>query len=349
MKNMMIKRVRAIFLGCSLLIGSSPAVWPAIPAISVSDNIPSFKSTVLVSNSEIKADLLIKNDVSDSIREELAAIQIGYIPHPLGELIIAKPELLKRLGKLANNADIPDKITIRRLGAILKGSLVGNKIKAMCQNSIPGDLSIDLSRIPTNFVMPGNIINWQVNTNSENDLGMKLYILTAQTDNGSFRQLVQVKVSRFVEAAQVVKLSKPGEKIGKSMIRPQKIEVKSDLSNVPMTYTEALGKNLGRFKSPGTILRSNDISDKKENSIDYASSAKPESTSPTTNNRDNWLVKPGENVDFLFNSGTLSMKIPAKAVQGGQAGDEITLINLQNKRRIRGTITEKGKVEYAKN
>jgi hypothetical protein len=36
-------------------------------------------------------------------------------------------------------------------------------------------------------------------------------------------------------------------------------------------------------------------------------------------------------------------------VQGGSEGDEITLINMQNQRRIRGVIKEKGRVEYAQN
>ena len=62
---------------------------------------------------------------------------------------------------------------------------------------------------------------------------------------------------------------------------------------------------------------------------------------------DTWLIKPGDNVEFRVNSGALSLSIPAKAVQGGNSGDEIELINLKNKRRISGVITEKGIVEYA--
>lgn len=335
-------------MGCFLAMGCSTAIHAAISEISVSDNLPSFKSTVVVSNSEIKADLLIKNDVSATIREELANIQIGHIPHPLGELVIARPELLKKLGDIANSISIPDKITIRRLGTILKGSEVGERIREICSAQISGELNIDLSRIPTNVVLPGNIVNWEINTSSDNNLGMKLFVLTAQTDGGPFRQLIQVKVSRMIEAAQVVRLAKPGEEINQSMIRPHKMEVKSDLSNAPLTYVEALGKNLGRFKSAGTVLRNSDVSEKSQ----MTGKSEPESrkaprTIAKADSHDNWIIKPGENVNFHFNSGTLSMMIPARAVQGGQAGDEITLINLQNKRRIRGIITEKGKVEYA--
>ncbi len=344
----MIKRIRAVFLGCCIAAGSGSAIHAAISEISVNDSLPSFKSTVVVSNSEIKADLLIKNDVSATIREELANIQIGHIPHPLGELVIARPELLKKLGNIANSINIPEKITIRRLGTILKGSEVGERIKEICSQQISGDLNIDLSRIPTNVVLPGNIVDWAINTSSDNNLGMKLFVLTAQTDGGPFRQLIQVKVSRMIEAAQVVRLAKPGEEINQNMIRPHKMEVKSDLSNAPLTYAEALGKNLGRFKSAGTVLRSSDVSEKNL----MTGKSEPEARKApisiaTAKSHDNWIIKPGENVNFHFNSGTLSMMIPAKAVQGGQAGDEITLINLQNKRRIRGIITEKGKVEYA--
>ena len=62
---------------------------------------------------------------------------------------------------------------------------------------------------------------------------------------------------------------------------------------------------------------------------------------------DAWLIKPGDSVEFRVNSGALSLSIPAKAVSGGNSGDEIELINLKNKRRISGIITEKGIVEYA--
>lgn len=61
------------------------------------------------------------------------------------------------------------------------------------------------------------------------------------------------------------------------------------------------------------------------------------------------MVKPEQMLIFNVNSGNLSLKIPAKAVSGGNPGDEITLINLQNKRRIKGVITAKGTVEYAQN
>jgi flagella basal body P-ring formation protein FlgA len=43
------------------------------------------------------------------------------------------------------------------------------------------------------------------------------------------------------------------------------------------------------------------------------------------------------------------MTFPAKAIEGGQVGDSIRLINLRTKKRIKGTITDKGQVEYAQN
>jgi len=310
---------------------------------------PALKSTVVISGSEIKADQLIMNEVKSQVRNELAEIQLGYIHQPLGEMIISRDELIKKLGPMAGNFDLPEKVTIRRTGTLLRGSEIAEKIKEICSQQTSDELKIDLSRIPTNVILPGNLINWEINTGSDNKLGMKLFVLNANTDNGPFRQLFQVKISRIVKAAQLVRLAKPGETISKSMIRPKDVEIKSDLSNVPMTWEQALGKSLARFKSAGTVLRENDVKEHEEAETKPAAiaSANAPKQSPDRDNPSQWLVKPGENVDFHFNSGTLSMKIPAKAVQGGRAGDEITLINLQNKRRIRGVITEKGKVEYA--
>lgn len=310
---------------------------------------PAFKSTVVISGSEIKADQLIKNEVNSQVRNELSEIQLGYINQPLGEMIISKADLTRKLGPLAKNIDLPDKVTIRRTGTLLRGTEIAEKINEICQQQTSDKLKIDLSRIPSNVVLPGNLLDWEINTGSDNRLGMKLFVLNANTDNGPYRQLFQVKISKVIKAAQLVRLAKPGETISKSMIRPKEVEVKSDLSNVPMTWEEALGKDLARFKSAGTLLRESDVreAEKTESKPAAVAGLNTPRQSQDRDNASQWLIKPGENVDFHFNSGTLSMKIPAKAVQGGHAGDEITLINLQNKRRIRGVITEKGKVEYA--
>lgn len=89
---------------------------------------------------------------------------------------------------------------------------------------------------------------------------MKLFVLTADTDGGPFRQLIQIKVNRIVEAAQLARLAKPGETISENLIRPHKVTLKSDQATVPLSYAEAIGKSLRRFKSAGTILRSSDLS-----------------------------------------------------------------------------------------
>ncbi|EKD84306.1 MAG: hypothetical protein ACD_39C00121G0001, partial [uncultured bacterium] len=160
--------------------------------------------------------------------------------------MINKADILRKLGKLAINLTIPEQITIRRAGAILRGSEVGERINKVCHNQVEDELAIDLSRIPANIVLPGELQSWEISTNSENTLGMRLFVLTAQTTGGPFRQLIQVRVGRVVEAAVLVRLAKPGEMVSSEMIMKKKIEVKSDQSNVPVTYAEAVGKCLGR-------------------------------------------------------------------------------------------------------
>ncbi|MBF0498958.1 MAG: flagella basal body P-ring formation protein FlgA [Candidatus Riflebacteria bacterium] len=60
----------------------------------------------------------------------------------------------------------------------------------------------------------------------------------------------------------------------------------------------------------------------------------------------NWLVKPGEHVDFMVKSGGLNLTVPARALDGGAAGTPIRLVNLQNQRSIRGRVVAKGQVEF---
>ncbi|MDD2998474.1 MAG: flagella basal body P-ring formation protein FlgA [Candidatus Riflebacteria bacterium] len=346
--KLQMRKTCIMMLFCGISLGLCSSSSAAINKGSGHSSITSFKSTALVSGSEIKADSLIKSDCSDKIRDELAGIQIGHNPHPLGELVINRQELHQKLGKLASSIDIPQSITIRRLGSILKSSDISEEIRSICEETAGEGLTIDLSRVPSNIVLPGNLIDYELVSNSNNALGMKLFVLNAHTDGGPFRQLLQVKISKTIEAAQLVRLAKPGELISSAMVRPKKIELKSEQTNLPVSYKEAVGKCLGRFKSSGTVLRSSDLSTGPGNMCASRIKAPAKAASlEKTGGHDEWVIQPGENVDFHVNSGTLSLKIPAKAVQGGNTGDEITLINLQNKRRIRGIITEKGTVEYA--
>lgn len=317
----------------------------------------SFKSSALVTKSEINADCLIKSGCSEVMRGELAGIQLGHIPDPLGELIIEEKELRKKLGKFADGLKLPGKVVIKRQGAILKGSDIGKRIKALCMANSDQNLEIDVSRIPNNIVLPGNLIDLEIIPNSDNLLGMRLFYLTARTDGGNFRQLIQVSVVKMIEAAQLTRLSRPGEVISKEMIGKKIVKVKSEQANMPLTYEEAMGKCLGRFKSPGTILRSSDLSKgannvciekfKRNNNIKVGSNVAPRNTR-SANKRANWVIKPGEKVNYHFSNGTLELTFPARAVSGGEVGDSITLINLKNQRKIEGIVTDKGQVEYAK-
>jgi flagella basal body P-ring formation protein FlgA len=318
---------------------------------SVTTNPASVKNTALVTQSQVNADCLIKGNTRSHIRSELAKIQVGVIPSPLGELVIERKELKQKLGSLASELDLPEKVTIKRNGSILKGTDIKEKLQKICLHDLSGKIELDLSRIPRNVILPGNLISWNLIPNSSNKIGMRLFSLMAETKGGAFRQLVQVKVSKLVEAAQLTRLAKPGEVITKDMIIKKVKKINNDRVQPPVSYQTVLGKCLGRFKSPGTIIRTSDISKDPEKvckSFKPATKSKPQRISrfAKKQDRDNWIVKPGERVKFNFRNGTLSLSFPAKAMQGGNEGDEITLINLKNKRRVKGIITAKGIVEY---
>lgn len=318
------------------------------------DNSLVFKSNVLVSGSEVMADALLKDEASSSLKDELAAIRVGYIPEPFGTITIDKETLEKKLANIDEKVEIPENITIKRAGSILYGDDVIDCIKSACSEKINGDFQLDTSRVPRTLLLPGNLISYTVEANSENNLGMKLFTVKAETENGSFRQIVQVNISKTINAAKLVRLAKAGEIISEDMVIKEPIELKSDKTNVPLLYEEVLGKTLDRFKSPGTIIRNSDLdlgrtakkpkAVKQNHTIIAASkTVAPEISKSEAEN----IVNMGESVEFHVNSGSLSVSIPAKAMQSGAVGDEITLINLQNKKKIRGVVMKKGVVEYA--
>ncbi len=317
------------------------------------------KNSAVVSGSSVNADILVKN-ADKNLSKELANIELGNIPDPLGELVLDKETISQKLGNLADSVDIPNSITVKRLGTVLKSEQVKSRIIEFCQNKSEDILNFNFSRLSSNIVLPGNIINWNIRSNSSNELGMRLFALEAETEGGPFRQLIQVNVSKTIEAAELCQLVKPGEIITEDMVKPVSVVIKNEKNNTAVSYKDVIGKKLDRFKSAGTIVRNSDLAKTdtfKTANVKKSRTAEGIRTPQALNMMsatmksdaitDAWLIKPGDNVEFRVNSGALSLSIPAKAVQGGNSGDEIELINLKNKRRISGVITEKGIVEYA--
>ncbi len=350
--NRIVKKMCLTGLVSSVVLLSGSLSTQALASAKISNT--NFKSTVLVSQDRISADKLLKSECAPGIKARLSKIQVGVIPDPLGELVLKKSELEKKLGKVGKSLDLPDSVVIRRQGSILKGNDICERLKKVCLEGIEGKTELDLSRIPRNVVLPGNIISWNLVPKSKNRIGMRLFHLIAQTEGGEHRQLLQVSVAKIAEVAQLTRLAKPGEILTEDMLTKKIVKVKSDKIHPPIEFEEALGKCLGRFKSQGTIIRSSDLSS-GENSICKNTPAKVNTTrvrniarrvAPTRQERENWVVKPGDKVNYHFKNGTISLSFPAKAIQGGDTGDSITLINLNNSKRVKGMITAQGDVVY---
>ena len=355
---------RSTFLNTSiitLLIGMSLNT-PALAAMKKNNSSftpVALKSSAVVSGSTVNADSLVRN-ADEKLTKELANIQLGNIPNPLGEITLDKETISNKLGDLAESVKIPENVTIKRLGSVLKSEYVKQRIIELCQNNNEDVLNFDFSRLSSSIILPGNVLSWNIKSNSSNELGMKLFSLEAETESGPFKQLIQVNVSKTIEAAELCQLVKPGEEITEDMVKPVSMLIKNEKNNTAVSYKDVIGKKLDRFKSAGTIIRNSDLA--KSDTVRTASAKKSRTAegvrtpqalnmmSATMKNDaivDAWLIKPGDSVEFRVNSGALSLSIPAKAVSGGNSGDEIELINLKNKRRISGIITEKGIVEYA--
>ena len=323
-----------------------------------SNKYATFKKNTVVAGSIVSAADLIRS-ADENLAKELSNIQLGNIPNPLGEIILDKETIVYKLGELAEFVDIPENVTIKRLGAVLNSEYVKSKIEEFCQANCEDKLNFDFSRLSSNIVLPGNLIDWDIKSNSSNELGMRLFALEAETEGGHFRQLIQVNVSKTIEAAELCQLVKPGEIITEDMVKSVTVVIKNEKNNTAVYYKDVIGKTLDRFKSAGTIIRNSDLSKStskphklhKTTKIEGMKTPRAISMMATTMKNDlmneSWLIKPGEKVEYRVTSGALSLSIPAKAVQGGNSGDEIELINLKNKRRISGVVTEKGVVEYA--
>lgn len=310
----------------------------------------SFKTSAIVTKADISADQLLTKNADAHLIKGFSNIQLGIIPDPLGELVITREEIKRQLGDAANIVKIPETVTVKRNGAILRGKDIADRIVAFCNPENAPAISVDLSKVPGNIILPGNLIDWQIDADGDSELGMRLLTLSGTTDGGSFRQMLQVNVSKTVEVAVLKKLVKPGEVITESMVVPQAMSLKNEYANNPVLYSDVIGQTLSSFKSAGTVIRPSDLASdsiKSRRKAIYTTVAKQQHKSEVKPKKD-YLVSPGESVEFVINTGNLSVRLPAKALQGGDIGDSITLLNVRNKKRIEGVIIDKGVVEYAK-
>lgn len=342
---------RFLLFGFAVLLMhfSSGSLYATLSSLTATMQSPplSFKTTALVSKRQVFVTDLLISSVSEELKETLAQIEVAQVKEPLAEVIISADSLKSKLGSMSYNANIPDVIKVRRSGTILKAVDLREKILTTCNDyQKDAELSIDTDRIPPNIILPGKMISWNLTSNSNNSLGMRLFTLNVETDAGPFKTLLQVNVKKLVKAAELRQLAKPGQIITKEIVKEKEIEIKNDRAQVPLRYEEVLGKSLLRFKSAGTIIRQADITDSIDKRPAVMAVNPPKSPAK---NRSTWLINPGEHVEAKFSKNNFELSFPAKAVQGGGVGDTICLINLHNQKRIQGVITDAGKVQIAQN
>ncbi|HOT28226.1 MAG TPA: flagella basal body P-ring formation protein FlgA [Candidatus Ozemobacteraceae bacterium] len=357
----------------ALFLSFGPAPLPARAATS--PMLP-VKSTVLVTDGRVDASMLVGSDAAPSVKAALAKIPVGFISEPLGSITLHRNELSRKLGSFATMFELPQRVQVLRKGAMLSGEEIAAKVRELCyeriEKDVAGDVQVDLSNLPRHVVLPEPPESWTLTPMSSNKLGMRVFQLEARCGETTVRQIIQADVSRTVRVAKLRRLVKRGECLSANDLIEETIRLRNDQPNPVVAIGEVVGKQLANFKSPGTIVRAGDLAsacipEPKQNTLsnmthvsentdsaDHAESpALPGETGPEPepigNSSGEYLVKNGEQVEFTVKSGSLCLVVPAKALQNGRAGESIRLLNLQNKRPIKGIITAEGKVEHVAN
>ncbi len=330
----------------------APAATPAVPV----------RSAILVDAGRVDASVLVPESAPPDLREALARIPLGQILDPLGLISLDRSDLESRLGKLAARLTLPHRVQIRRRGNLLAGQDVLERIQQICRDGLPeseaAELTVDTARLPRSFVLPGPLQSFDLEPISSNRLGLRLFTITARCDGGTWRQIVQADVARRVKAARLKRLARRGETLTADDLEEVTVTQRTDSATPLLRFEEAVGRCLGTYKSPGTMLRAGDVSLEACRTAEPArrgpGGARPASQAtpaPKANRTDpgSWVIRPGDQVEFFVQSGGLSLKVPAKALEGGALGASIRLLNLQNNRQITGIVTAEGKVEYGVN
>jgi flagella basal body P-ring formation protein FlgA len=116
-------------------------------------------------------------------------------------------------------------------------------------------------------------------------------------------------VTRDVERGDILKASDV------ALERRPRIEVGRDTLN----RAPAIGMQMKRGLRAGAVLRSADL-------------AKPD------------LVTRGQSVTLVYHSAGITLTIRGKALDSGTEGDTVTVLNLQSKREVQGTVVAAGQV-----
>jgi flagella basal body P-ring formation protein FlgA len=315
------------------------------------------RPAILVEGERVDASVLVPETAPADLRQALARLTLGQIPQPLGQLSLDRRDLERCLGPLAASLALPNRVQIRRRGDLLSGQDVLDRIHQICRQGLAdseaAELAIDASRLPRSFVLPGPLQSFELEPMSSNRLGLRLFIITAQCDGGVFRQIVQVDVARQIKGARLKRLARRGETLTAGDLEEVTVTQRTDSGTPLLRFAEAVGRCLTTYKSPGTLLRAGDVSLQAFETANAPSlpSSHPAAAAPRSGRTPAaaWVIKPGDQVEFFVQSGGLSLKVPAKALEGGAIGASIRLLNLQNHRQIIGTVTGEGKVEYGLN
>ena len=340
------------------------------------------RPTIVVANPRVDASCLLEDSAPSTLKEALTKITVGVIANPLGELLLRREEIVSKLGDLAGSLELPRRIQILRNGDILSMKDISSKIIEISGERIPSGrkVEIDRSRLPPHVVLPGKVKSWTIKPMSSNPLGMNLFTLEADCDGGVHRQILQTNVWMEMKAAKIKRLINRGETLDQNNIEMEMVKVKNLSQQNFLPFEEAIGKKLNVYKSPGSLLRSGETSEythaveitdlrkydrvsagerfgkpspakstvrlyniKNSGLENSASNVSPKSPKCA---KEDWIVKPGQQVLFHVKTGSLSLSVPAKAIDGGCVGDPIKLVNLQNHRNIDGVIVGEGQVEY---
>jgi flagella basal body P-ring formation protein FlgA len=344
------------------------SLWSAGSASgAVSNPAPTEKlavrPTIVVNTSRIDASVLVSSSAPDSLKAQLAKIPIGVINKPLGELALDREAVKSKLGHFSELLEFPQRVQILRSGELLPGTEISQKIIDACKGRTAKlhSIEMDISRLPDHVVLPGPLKSWSLKPMSTNPLGMVLFALEADCEGGKVRQILQVELWQTIRAAKLTRLVTRGETLGPDSVVAETVKVKNLSQKAILSYDEVIGRKATLYKSSGSILRIGEVADEvapsKTPLIPQAPSSSLHLSAPVQgkslhlpapkNSRTDWVIKPGEKVDFTVVSGSLTIRVPAKALEGGCVGDPIKLVNLQNNKSIEGIITGEGKVSYA--
>ncbi|MBN1477951.1 flagellar basal body P-ring formation protein FlgA [Candidatus Sumerlaeota bacterium] len=323
-----------VLIGISMTLVAAAFLLAALPAHGGTDSLEGLlsgrpqitcRSHAFVRGEEVTLGAIANVATLDPEEEQsLSSLTLAPSPHLGQSRPLHRNLIIARLAQAgwdleALDARIPETVTVEREALRLSERDLEQVVRDLLPEALPHDPSrvvIDQIRVPGEVILAPGVVDWELRlTGTRRTLGsVGFELLAHQGEEQPTRIQGNARVDVEVELIEVLRDMPRGVLISSEHIRPTPGMMRS----APRGAITSPGLAVGMMTTQQ--IRAGDI-------LTERALERPR------------LVRRGDVVTMIFESGGLRLTDRATATEDGAAGDEITVNNIESGRSVRALVT----------